>query len=410
MEATTSIVWNTTPTGEFESPQPAWSAFTGQDCEQLRGWGWMDAVHPEDRALTAKTWSEALSGRSAYLIRHRLLRRDGAYRHLSMRAIPLVGDDGTVIEWVGFHTDITERVLAEAEKDRLNDQLVDLSRRAGMSEVATSVLHNVGNVLNSVNISCSVISGKVRQSRIGSVTKTAALLKEHGEDLAVFLTADSQGRQLPEFLGKLADRLVAEQREILTEIELLDRNIEHISQIITVQQSYANVGGVQESLPVARLVEDALRMNTVAMMRHEITVLCEFEEVPAIMMEKHKVLQILVNLIRNAKHALTDSESENKCLTLRIARREPDHVAISVSDNGIGIARENMTRIFEHGYTTKPDGHGFGLHSGVLAARELGGALTVQSEGIGMGATFTLELPCELPALQGGPVEGGGHG
>jgi C4-dicarboxylate-specific signal transduction histidine kinase len=160
-----------------------------------------------------------------------------------------------------------------------------------------------------------------------------------------------------------------------------------------VQQSYANVGGVQESLPVARLVEDALRMNTVAMTRHEITVLCEFDEVPPVVMEKHKVLQILVNLIRNAKHALTDSKCEAKCLTLRIARREPDHVAISVSDNGIGIARENMTRIFEHGYTTKPDGHGFGLHSGVLAAREMGGSLTVQSDGLGAGATFTLELP-----------------
>jgi signal transduction histidine kinase len=284
-------------------------------------------------------------------------------------------------------------VLAEEEKERLNDQLVDLSRRAGMSEVATSVLHNVGNVLNSVNISCSVIAGKVRQSRIGSVTKTAALLKEHESDLAIFLTADPHGRQLPEFLGKLADRLVAEQREILTELELLDRNIEHISQIISVQQSYANVGGVQESLPIARLLEDALRMNTVAMTRHEITVVSEFDEVPPVMVEKHKVLQVLVNLIRNAKHALTDSKGADKRLTLRIAMRGPDHVAISVSDNGIGIAPENMTRIFEHGYTTKPDGHGFGLHSGALAAREMGGSLTVHSDGPGTGATFTLELP-----------------
>ena len=393
IKATSSIVWTTGPSGEFESPQPAWTAFTGQSFEELRGWGWLDAVHPEDRTLTVKAWSEALANRSTYLMRHRLRRSDGDYRHLSIRAIPLFGDDGEVVEWVGSHTDITERVLAEAEKDRLNDQLIDLSRRAGMSEVATSVLHNVGNVLNSVNISCSVIAERVRQSRVASVVKTVALLKEHAEDMAVFLTSDPQGRKLPEFLEKLAGRLAVEQSEVLAELALLDQNIEHISQIIAVQQSYANVGGVREPLQIANMVEDALRMNSGAMMGHEITVIREFDEVPSVVAEKHKILQILVNLIRNAKHALADSGSADKRLTLKIALRDPDHVAISVIDNGIGIAREAMTRIFEHGFTTKPDGHGFGLHSGALAAKEMGGSLAVNSAGPGTGATFTLELP-----------------
>jgi PAS domain S-box-containing protein len=393
IKATSAMVWGTGPSGTFETPQPAWTAFTGQSFEQLQGWGWLDAVHPDDRTLTVKTWSEALANRSTYLVRHRLLRHDGEYRHLSVRAVPLLGEGGEVVEWVGFHTDITERVLAEAEKDRLNDQLVDLSHRAGMSEVATSVLHNVGNVLNSVNISCTVVAEKVRHSRIGNVTKVAALLKERGDDLPAFLTTDPQGRQLPDFLAKLSDRLVAEQAEVLGEIELLDRNIEHISQIISVQQSYANIGGVQESLPVERLVEDALRMNTGAMSRHEITLIRDFAQLPPMLVEKHKVLQILVNLIRNAKHALTDGNPPEKRLVVRIAMKDADRVAISVIDNGIGIAREDMHRIFAHGFTTKPDGHGFGLHSGVLAAREMGGALTAHSDGLGTGATFTLELP-----------------
>ena len=393
IKATSTMVWSTGASGTFEAPQPAWTAFTGQSFEQLKGWGWLDAVHPEDRTLTVKTWSDALASRDTYLVRHRLLRHDGEYRHLTVRAVPLLGEEGEVVEWVGFHTDITERVLAEAEKDRLNAQLVDLSHRAGMSEVATSVLHNVGNVLNSVNISCSVISEKVRRSRASSVAKTAALLKEHEDHLAAFVTTDLQGRQLPEFLAKLAGRLAAEQAEVLAEIDLLYRNIEHISQIISVQQSYANVGGVHESLPVERLVEDALRMNTGAMSRHEITLIREFAELPPMLVEKHKVLQILVNLIRNAKHALTDGNPLEKRLVVRIAMKDPDHVAISVSDNGIGIAPEDMNRIFSHGYTTKPDGHGFGLHSGVLAAREMGGSLTAHSDGRGTGATFTLELP-----------------
>jgi PAS domain S-box-containing protein len=393
IKATSAMVWSTGSSGTFESPQPAWTAFTGQSFEQLRDRGWLDAVHPEDRALTIKTWSEALANRSTYLVRHRLMRHDGEYRHLTVRAVPLLGEDGDVVEWVGFHTDITERVLAEAEKDRLNGQLVDLSRRAGMSEVATSVLHNVGNVLNSVNISCTVISEKVRHSRIGNVGKVAALLKERGSDLPEFLTTDSQGRQLPEFLGKLSERLAAEQAEVLGEIELLNRNIDHISQIISVQQSYAYIGGVEELLPLERLVEDALRMNTGAMSRHEITLIREFAGIPPMLLEKHKVLQILVNLIRNAKHALTDGNPPEKRLVVRIAMKDADRVAVSVIDNGIGITPENMNRIFAHGFTTKPEGHGFGLHSGVLAAREMRGSLTVHSDGPGTGATFTLELP-----------------
>jgi PAS domain S-box-containing protein len=398
VEATTSIVWNTTASGKFESPQPAWTAFTGQNFEEFQGLGWQEAVHPEDRKITAGSWSEALVGRSTYQVQHRLRRHDGVYRHMSVRAVPLLAENGTIIEWVGVHTDITDQILAEAEKDRLNNQLVDVSRRAGMSEVATSVLHNVGNVLNSVNISCSVISEKVRQSRIGTVAKTAAVLKEHSNDMVEFLNSNPQGRQLPDFLAKLAERLAAEQSGILAELDLLDRNIEHISQIIAVQQSYANVGGVQETLSVAELVDDALRMNSVAMTRHHITVIRDFGELPPVMMEKHKVLQILVNLIRNAKHALTDGGSEDKRLTLRIAMQGAECFVISVNDNGIGIAPENMARIFAHGFTTKKEGHGFGLHSGALAAQEMGGSLTVHSDGLGHGATFALELPIAPPA------------
>jgi len=139
-------------------------------------------------------------------------------------------------------------------------------------------------------------------------------------------------------------------------------------------------------------LEDALRMNAGAVTRHRIKVIREYSEVPPVSLEKHKVLQILVNLIRNAKHALTDGGREDKRLIVRIARHNGD-VAVSVSDNGIGIAPENLIRIFAHGFTTKKDGHGFGLHSAALAAREMGGSLTAQSDGVGTGAIFTLALP-----------------
>ena len=114
---------------------------------------------------------------------------------------------------------------------------------------------------------------------------------------------------------------------------------------------------------------------------------------PAVMVDKHKVLQILVNLMRNAKYAMDELGPPEKCLTVSIRRREPGRVVVCVRDNGIGISAENLTRIFNHGFTTKRDGHGFGLHSGLQAARELGGRLCATSDGIGRGATFCLELP-----------------
>ena len=118
---------------------------------------------------------------------------------------------------------------------------------------------------------------------------------------------------------------------------------------------------------------------------------------PPITVEKHKAVQILVNLIRNAKQACDESGSPDKKMTVRVSGGE-GQVRVAVIDNGIGIPAENLTRIFEHGFTTKQNGHGFGLHSGALAAQEMGGRLTVHSNGGGAGSTFTLELPTSPPA------------
>jgi C4-dicarboxylate-specific signal transduction histidine kinase len=160
------------------------------------------------------------------------------------------------------------------------------------------------------------------------------------------------------------------------------------------QQSYAKSSGVLESLQVAELVDDALRMNAGAMTRHNVKVVRDFADQPPILTEKHKVLQILVNLIRNAKYACDDSGKDDKLIRLRV-RNGDGRIKISVIDNGIGIPAENLTRIFNHGFTTRKEGHGFGLHSGAIAAKELGGTLAAFSAGIGHGATFTLELPAK---------------
>jgi signal transduction histidine kinase len=289
-----------------------------------------------------------------------------------------------------YGSDITE------EKRLLHD-LLETSRMAGMAEVATSVLHNVGNVLNSVNISSSVISDKMRQSRIPNLGKAVALLREHQSDLPDFLTANGKGNQLLDYLHALAGHLTTEQMEMAGELALLTKNIDHIKEIVAMQQNYSNVFGICEMVLPADLVEDALSMNEASLNRHQIEVVRAYSKTPAVNVEKHKVLQILVNLMRNAQHACSVSKRTDRRLTVRVGLQGDKRVIITILDNGIGISAENLPRIFNHGFTTRRGGHGFGLHSGALAAQELGGALSVQSDGPGKGAEFRLELPLQRP-------------
>jgi signal transduction histidine kinase len=293
--------------------------------------------------------------------------------------------------------DVSDQKRMQREVDKTHQQLLLASRQAGMAEIASNVLHNVGNVLNSVNVSATLVVEKARESKISSLAKVVALLREHEQDLGAFIASDSRGKQLPGYLAQLSEYLQAEQAETVSELDSLRRNIEHIKEIVAMQQSYARVSGVKEIVNVRDLVEDSLRMNTGALSRHGVDVIREFEDAPPISVEKHKILQILVNLVRNAKYACDDSGRPDKRLTVRVTNSE-GRIKIIVADNGVGIPAGNLTRIFSHGFTTRKGGHGFGLHSGALAAQEMGGRLLVHSDGPGQGATFTLELrvPSEI--------------
>lgn len=322
---------------------------------------------------------------------------DGRITWALTSKMPWCDKSGAILGTFGISKDVTLIKEAEARVAEAHKQLVTASRQAGMAEVATSVLHNVGNVLNSVNVSASVVADHLKRSRIDNLARAASLLREHAADLGEFLTGDPKGRQLPAYLDKLAELLADEQRLVLEELGSLTRNIEHIREIVAMQQNYATVVGVAEMVKVSDLVEDALRLNLGALARHGVEVAREYaSQVPELNLDKHKALQILVNLIANAKAACAESGRTDKRLVVRVAQGN-GHVGISVRDNGVGIPPENLTRIFNHGFTTRKGGHGFGLHSGALAARELGGALRAFSDGPGQGATFTLELP--LPVL-----------
>ncbi len=352
-------------------------------------------IHPDDRDLFDTAFRHAVLQGKPFSFEQRIIRRDGTVRILHQRGDVVRSDDGHVAEVYGTAQDITERKQAEEALEKVHRELLEVSRRAGMAEVATGVLHNVGNVLNSVNVSALLITDRLSKSRVSHVTGIANLLRENSTDLSTFITSDPRGQQLPGFVGTLAERLVHEQTQLLHEAGVLSRNIAHIKDIVAVQQNYAKVSGVAELLPVVALVEDALEMNGAAFERHSVIVRREYSDLPPIRVDKHKVLQILINVLSNAKYAVSESSQRDKRITIRVSLNGETRVKISVTDNGIGIAPENLARVFAHGFTTKRNGHGFGLHSAALAAQEMGGSLTADSSGPGLGATFTLELPMD---------------
>ena len=320
----------------------------------------------------------------------------------SGRSVPISISCGLVRDQRGKITgvlmiarDITARRRAETEQQALQQQLLEASRRAGMADVAANVLHNVGNILNSVNVTTHLLARTLRSSPTGDLGRVAAMMQEHASALGDYLTHDPKGQQIPGYLANLAEYLAQEQATMLKELTSLSKNIEHIKQIISMQQSLARFGGLQEPVLLTELMEQALAINLAALERQQIEVVREYAALPQVMLDRHQMLQILVNLISNAMHAMRAYPERQHCLTLRIGLAEAIEgwIRLQVHDTGVGIKAEHLTRIFAQGFTTKQDGHGFGLHSSALAAKLMGGTLRGHSPGEGQGATFTLDVP-----------------
>lgn len=331
-------------------------------------------------------------------LEYEVRQRDGGIIWISESARVVRDAKGDVRYYEGFIEDITPRKETERKLQISQQQLLETSRQVGMAEVATSILHNMGNALNSINTSVYVAAELVKKSKVPSVGKAAALLHSHAADLAAFFTGDPKGKKLPDFLNQLAEHLAKEQAALLRELETLAKSLEHVNEIVAMQQNYAKASAIAETVNPVDLMEDALRMNSNSLARHGVVVVREFDhDLPAATVTKHKVLQILMNLIRNAQKAC-DGREDGKQITLRAGSFESGSwIRMEVIDNGMGIPRENLKRLFTHGFTTRKEGHGFGLHSGALMAKELGGRLLAQSGGPGQGARFTLEFPVKPP-------------
>jgi PAS domain S-box-containing protein len=353
---------------------------------------WSERLHPADRDRAIARRLEAVVKQQPSRIEYRMMALDGREIWIHESASVITEGDSPVL-LRGVLIDVTDQKTAGHKLKLLHDQLLDTSRRAGMAEVATGVLHNVGNVLNSVNVSAILLRDVLRSSKVSALVRAVSLFREHAGNLQQFLFDDPKGKVLPEYLTDVTGHLEKERQKLSSEAERLAENVAHIKDIVAMQQAYAKVSGVTETLQVADLIEDALQINAAGFARHGVKIVREFQDVPPVIVDRHKMLQILVNLASNAKYALDSTDSPEKRLVLGVVRNGDNKITITFADNGVGIAPENLTRIFSHGFTTKPHGHGFGLHSAALAAKEMGGSLIAYSDGVGRGATFTLELP-----------------
>jgi PAS domain S-box-containing protein len=377
--------------GRFTSLNRAGESILGFSRAELNAKRLEELLVPGSSAVLQNILSAAPGHPHEGVLELKILHRSGSQRILEADSRPIAGVGVQIIA-----RDVTERKKTEAELAAMQSQLLDVSRQAGMAEVATAILHNVGNVLNSINVSATLVSDRCKQLGIASLAQLAQLLQEHSADMGDFMMNHPKGRLVPGFDNRLAEHLAREQSAMLLEIGCLRNNLEHVKAIVATQQNYAKVGGVIEQANPAQLVEDALRINANMLQRRQVRVIRQYdaERLPKISVDRHQVLQILINLVRNAAFACEESGRPDRCLALSITRCDA-RIQISLIDNGVGIAPENLTRIFHHGFTTRKDGHGFGLHSGALAAKEMGGDLRGGSDGVGKGASFTLELPLQ---------------
>ncbi len=286
-----------------------------------------------------------------------------------------------------------ERARAERINEEHQQEMLKASRQAGIAEMATGILHNVGNVLNSVGVSVSILQDRLKKSSANRLTKAAEIVQEHQHDLGRFVTEDDRGKMLPSVLMSLANRLKQENEAMSAELADLRSQIDHVKTIVSAQQSLAKPSGFQVQVNLEEIIKELLTSHSGLLRENRIEVVSEFAEIPAIWTDKHKVIQVIGNLILNAIDAIVDQGAEERMLRIQTLHPDEKTVEVRVTDSGIGIPPENISRIFQHGFTTKEHGHGFGLHSSANSVTELGGQLTATSPGPGQGATFSLTLP-----------------
>ena len=338
----------------------------------------VETIYPEDR-LHFEKQIKALNLQGISFETELRVKVDDTIRWVHINGEAYKSENNSIEKVHGIVMDITARKRAQEKEKKLNKRLLLTAREAGMADVATSVLHNIGNILNSVNVSATLLNEKLHNSKIiQGFTEVNNALKEHANDLATYLTEDPRGKHLPKYLLLLEKTLQDEEVKIATELESLTNNIQHIKDVVSMQQTLGKgVLGLVESISLVEQIEAAL-----AIVGFDPSYIIEphYGVTELVSLDRTKLAQILVNLTRNAKDALMEGKTHEKKIIF-ITQKIDDKIQIQIIDNGIGIAPENITKIFSFGFSTKKSGHGFGLHMSALLAKEMGDRLKQKVKG-----------------------------
>jgi signal transduction histidine kinase len=352
-------------------------------------------IHPDDLAVAQAAWTEALEESNQLHVQFRIVRPDGNIAHLDSLAVVVTDPETQERRLVGISLDISARVDAERRERWLQKQLREASHQSGMAEVATGVLHNVGNVLNSLGVAASTAQARLKAFQVDRVGQVAAMLELNRDNLATFLSSDDRGKRLPNYLTALGARIVSDADAVQQEFAAISGHVQYLRHIVQAQQSFARVGGAQDEVDVREVVETALTLKGQELKGAQIT--RDIGELPPVQTDRYKLLQIIVNFIANACDAMAANRSSVARIAIRV-HAEHGQLQIAVEDSGIGIAPELLPRVWEFGFTTKTHGHGFGLHSAAVAAQQLGGTVAAQSDGVGLGARFSVTIPINAAA------------
>ena len=326
-------------------------------------------------------------------------RVDGSefYSEIVITSFPLNGEQ--VLHMV--FRDITERKETEDKLKETQKKLVETAHSAGMAEIATGVLHNIGNILNSVNISTEEIALILKGSKLKGFLKANQIVEANADDLGAFFTTHPKGRLIPGYFNSLGEAIQDEHTQMGEEITALSDKISVMRDVISTQQSYAKATLYTEDIAVVDVVEDALKLQLASLKKQGVKIRKQYDVEPVGNVPKVKLVHVLTNLFKNGKEAMSSNDEQNRPQYMDIAIKQPDKntVEVRVSDNGCGIKQDNLDKIFNHGFTTKSDGHGFGLHTCANFMTEMGGSLSAESEGPGHGSVFIVRFPliCKGP-------------
>lgn len=353
VQAVRGVLWTNDAAGRMRGEQPGWSAMTGQTRDAYQGYGWADAVHPEDARATVDAWNETVRTRSTFVHEHRVRTVDGMWRHFAIRAVPVSDERGVIREWVGVHTDITEQREAEAELRESNEEI---------QRYAYIVSHDLRAPL--VNV-------------MGFTSELEATRLDVRAALAGHPQAERIDTDFEEALGFI-QAAVNRMEGLITAILKLSRE------------------GRRQFRP-ERLEMTALLRGLADAHRHQAeaagAVVTVAPDMPPIVADRLAIEQIFGNLIDNAIKYLDPSRPGRITVTARAAGARS--IRFSVSDNGRGIADRDHARVFElfrrSGAQDRP-GEGIGLAHVKALVRGFGGRIEVRSQ-LGEGTTFDVTLP-----------------